>query len=126
MREGQAAAQYVFVNDKVLQHWQPHLFFSPLGLVPKGTAPLSVIGRVIQDLSYPDIGSVNDCTDKELLPDIIWPKIVDLATRITDLHATFVPGSTFKGMTGDVAQAYRHLRAHASDCATFAAGTKRR
>ena len=119
MREGQAAHQYVFLDASVMHLWPHLLFFSPLGLVPKGHQPMSVIARVIQDLSYPLGGSVNDFTDKELLPLIQWPKIVQLAHRITELHRVHPSGSCFKGMTGDVAQAYRNLRAHASDCATF-------
>ena len=119
MREGQAARQYLFLNDTIMTLWANQLFFSPLGLVPKGSLPMSEIARVIQDLSYPVNGSVNDHTDKSLLPVIAWPKIVQLAHRISQLHATNPPGTIFKGMTGDVAQAYRNLRAHADDCATF-------
>ena len=119
MRQGQAAHQYVFLHNSVTQGWSPMLFYSPLGLVPKNKEPMSVIARVIQDLSFPIGGSVNDHTNKDDLPLICWPKIVELAVRICDLHSLYPAGSVFKGMTGDVAQAYRHLRCHADDCATF-------
>ena len=119
MRGGQADHQYVFLMVSVLSQWPNEIFFSPLGLVPKGKQPMSVIARVIQDLSFPIGLSVNDCTDKSLLPLVAWPKIVELALRITDLHASHPPGTLFKGMTGDVAQAYRNLRAHAADCTAF-------
>ena len=119
MREGQAAHQYVFLHKSVQQLWPRLLFYSPLGLVPKGKLPMSEIARVIQDLSFPVGRSVNDFTDKDLLPLIDWPRITNLAHRITDLHHLHPPGSRFLGMTGDVAQAYRHIRAHADDCASF-------
>ena len=120
MREGQAHEQYVFLHNRILSKWQHQLFFSPLGLVPKGKEPMSVIARVIQDLSFPLDGSVNDLTNKNILPIVDWPKIVQLAERITHLHRTCQPGTIFKGMTGDVAQAYRNLRVHSEDCALFA------
>ena len=68
MQDGQVAQQYVFVTSAVQELWQNLLFFSPLGLVPKGNSPLSEIGRVIQDLSYPLGHSINDFTNKDMLP----------------------------------------------------------
>ena len=119
MREGQAAHQYVFLQNSVQQSWPGLIFYSPLGLVPKGKLPMTEIARVIQDLSFPIGDSVNDFTDKDSLPVIDWPRIAALAIRITDLHQQHPPGSIFLGMTGDVSQAYRHIRAHADDCASF-------
>ena len=44
MRQGQAAHQYVFLDEAVTTLWSPALFNSPLGLVPKGKEPMSVVG----------------------------------------------------------------------------------
>ena len=60
MREGQEAHQYVFLRDSVKRLWPDLLFYSQLGLVPKGKLPMSEMARVIQDLSFPIGASVND------------------------------------------------------------------
>ena len=54
-----------------------------------------------------------------MLPLIAWPKIVELARRISQLHRDHPQGVIFKCMTEDVAQAYSNLRGHAEDCSAF-------
>lgn len=115
---GHIDGHYLLLDKQVLELWHNQVFYSPLGLVPKGDVPLEVHGRLIHDLSFPAGGSVNSCTSKEELPLVEWPRISTLARRITSVHAEGL-GSSLWGMSADIAHAYRHLRCHASECAWF-------
>ncbi|KDO19806.1 hypothetical protein SPRG_14668 [Saprolegnia parasitica CBS 223.65] len=99
LAEGQARNEYAFFTDAVLARWTHaghDIRLSPLGLVPKNNASLDVDGRVIHDLSAPDKAAVNDLTNKDLLPDVRWRRISEVASR-------------------DVKSAFRHLRVAACD-----------
>ena len=117
--EGQRAGQYVFLDGAIQRTWGDAIFYSPLGLVPKNHQPLATDGRLIHDLSFPAGASVNAHTAKAGLPMVEWPRIHEVATHITDLRESAGPDAVFMGMTGDVANAYRHLRGHASDSGRF-------
>ncbi|KDO25559.1 hypothetical protein SPRG_22230 [Saprolegnia parasitica CBS 223.65] len=119
LAEGQAAWQYLFVDESVQALWANAVFYSPLGLVEKNHQPLSVDGRLIHDLSFPLGASINSHTRKADLPLVEWPRIATVAARITWLRATAPPGAVLKGMSGDVAAAYRHLRSYSADSSHF-------
>ncbi|EQC24763.1 hypothetical protein SDRG_17344 [Saprolegnia diclina VS20] len=118
LADGQARNEYAFFTQGVLDAWSAaghNIHLSPLGLVPKNDASLNVDGRVIHDLSAPAGLSVNDATDKDLLPDVRWRRITEVASRIIALHLRLTDDMTIVGMAGDVKSAFRHLRVAAAD-----------
>lgn len=67
IRKEQDHNRCIVVDLDVAQYW-PELFLSPFGVVDKGDGNPFISGRVIHDLSYPEGVSMNDHTEKSLVP----------------------------------------------------------
>ena len=116
LRDGQDAGQYLILNDSILQRYQ-HIQCSPLAVVPKKGLDMAFEARTIHDMTFggpTQAPSTNSMTLQDSLPTIEWPKVAQVAARIAMLNRQAPPGVMIMGKCGDVHQAFRNLRAHAS------------
>ncbi|EGZ12444.1 hypothetical protein PHYSODRAFT_336870 [Phytophthora sojae] len=81
IREGQDAGTYLVVDIDVAERWSV-LSYSPFGCVPKADTDPALEARVIHDLSFPVSASVNDRSDPDELPQLIYEHIGAIARRI--------------------------------------------
>ncbi|KAE8896858.1 hypothetical protein PF003_g19369 [Phytophthora fragariae] len=118
IREGQEAGTYLVLDRDVAQRWR-ELHYSPFGSVPKADTDPAHEARVIHDLSFPAGESVNDLSDPDKLPPLVYESIGAIARRIETLKQRS-PATSVKLMRGDVKWAFKHVHGYSSVCVKFA------
>jgi len=102
------------------------IYSSPLGVVAKKGAEITTKSRVITDLSWPHGGSINDMTQKDFIPSVVWSRVTTIGKRIIQLalETCWTPlqpqESKIFGSTADVNAAFRDLRCNADAVRHFA------
>ena len=84
-------------------------------MVPKKGMDLAFEGRVIHDMTCPGPNnkpSTNSMTIQDSLPQILWPKIAQVAHRVAEMNRLAPLEVMLMGKCGDVNKAFRNLRAH--------------
>ncbi|OWZ02363.1 hypothetical protein PHMEG_00026088 [Phytophthora megakarya] len=104
--KGQRDGRYLVFDKRALSLW-PELFISPIGVVDKAGGDT----RMINDYSFPNMGSVNDFTDRSNFPSIAYNPPRDIARRIHVLRSEYANTEVLL-MLGDVSGAFRHVPIH--------------
>lgn len=88
-------------------------------MVGKGDDDVSISGRTIHDLSFPEGTSINDCTDQDSITKTDYSHCDAVATEILRAKHDH-PGAEIQIMTRDVASAFRNIRVHSNSVYLFA------
>ncbi|OWZ18818.1 LOW QUALITY PROTEIN: hypothetical protein PHMEG_0007025 [Phytophthora megakarya] len=107
----------IVVDADILDIW-PEVHISPFGVVDTGNGDPRASRRVIDDLSYPPNGSVNDYTDQSAIYQPRYEHCDKIAGGITRQRSRF-PDPEVKQRTGDVASPYRHICVHSQSVHLF-------
>ncbi|KAG6955657.1 hypothetical protein JG687_00011068 [Phytophthora cactorum] len=117
LRQGQDDGRYLVLGVDLLGQLDG-VTCSPFGAVPKGNVDLTVIARIIHDLSYPVTESVNDHSAKVSNVLVSYDGTLALVSRIIEVEAEDHGKANM--MTGDVARAFRNVPLAASAVGRFA------
>ncbi|KAE9087058.1 hypothetical protein PF002_g5079 [Phytophthora fragariae] len=110
IRKEQDLLLCLVVDAAIIKIW-PEIVISPFGVVDKGDGDPQVTGRTIHDRSFPEDGSVNDCTDPANVPKASFEHCSRIAREIVRCKQEN-PECQIEVMAGDVASAYRNACIH--------------
>jgi len=88
-------------------------------VVDKGSEDVTVSGRTIHDLSFPEGVSINDCTDQQSIIKPEYNHCDAVAAEILKAKRNN-PRASICVMVGDVASAFRHISIHSKSVYLFA------
>ncbi|OWZ07422.1 hypothetical protein PHMEG_00020188 [Phytophthora megakarya] len=104
--KGQRDGRYLVFDKRALSLW-PELFIRPIGVVDKAGGD----ARMINDYSFPNMGSVNDFTDRSNFPTIPYNPPCDIARRIHVMRSEYANTEVLL-MLRDVSGAFRQVLIH--------------
>jgi hypothetical protein len=114
IRKEQDAGRCLVLDRDLLKQW-PEIIIC----CRQGSEDVAVSGRTIHDVSFPEVVSINDCTDQQSIIKPEYNHCDAVAAEILKAKRNN-PRASICVMVGDVASAFRHISIHSKSVYLFA------